>query len=126
MVEQRIAYLAFVSVARACGFGALAIITTGIGLAAIPALALKATGIMTLFMAAVLWLKAQYTTTKEYRTTEVWCMLPKHERPTPDVARTLIMEPLRDQFLLFAARSATVSAFMLFGALVLASLGRSV
>jgi hypothetical protein len=122
--RHRIERLAFISVSRACGFAALAILTTFVGLSPMPALAFKACGILTLLLAAVLWLKAQLALAKDCRTTEVWMMLPVPERPTPDVAQSLISDVLHAQFLNFAIHAARFSVAMFAIAALAALIGR--
>lgn len=111
------------SVARACGFAALAIFTLMIGFAWHPALAFQTGGMLTLLVCAVLLLKGLRARTKPYMTTEVWVIIPKDQRPVPEHAQQLIGNTLRDVYLRFALHTSALSAVMLAVALLLSVLG---
>ena len=117
---QRIEHVAQVSVARACGFGALAILTFMIGLSGDMASSLKAGGFLTLFMCLVLLLKAWYAAARSYKQTEVWLMLAPADRPHSAIAQQVIGTVLRETYLYFAMHSAFASVLMLCAALVYA------
>jgi hypothetical protein len=108
--------LTWISVARGCGFGALAIFTLMVGFIATPATAFEAGGFGFLMMAAILWLKARNVDAVPYRKTEVWVMLDEPLRPPAAVAATLIAG-VRREVMLHAAR---YSAFAAIGCLALA------
>jgi hypothetical protein len=108
-IEQR----AEISVARACGFAALAIALIFIG--TMPAglsLAFKFAGSGALLTCLVLLLKAWRADRRPYRRTEVWAMLSADERPSPDVAQRVIGTILRVLFLRFAKQAAIVATVM--------------
>lgn len=111
------------SVARACGFAALAIFTLMIGIAWHPALSFQTGGLLTLLSAAVLLLKGLNARRKPYKTTELWIILPKEQRPVPEIAQQLIGNILRDVYFRFALHAAVLSALMLATALVLSLFG---
>lgn len=111
------------SVARACGFAALAIFTLMIGFAWHPAMSFQTGGLLTLLTAAVLLLKGINARKKPYNTTELWIILPKEQRPVPEIAQRLIGNVLRDVYLRFALHAAILSALMLSTALILSMLG---
>ena len=111
------------SVARACGFAALGIFTLMIGFAWHPAMSFQTGGILTLLTAAILLLKGLNAHRKPYRTTELWIILPKEQRPVPEIAQQLIGNILRYVYFRFALHAASLSALMLLTALVLSVLG---
>lgn len=115
---QRIEQVAQVSVARACGFGALAILTFMVGLAGDVTSCLKAGGILSLMMCLVLLVKARYATARSYKHTETWLMLAPQDRPHSAIAQQVIGTVLRETFLSFAMHAAFASMLLLSGALV--------
>lgn len=120
---ERIEHAAQVSVARACGFAAVAIVTFMIGLASSPALCFKAGGIMMLMTTSVLLLKSSLVMSQPYKTTEVWIMLRKEDRPNAETAQQIISGILREIYLTFACHSASIAAAMLALAVVLQLFG---
>jgi hypothetical protein len=98
--------LAWISVARGCGFGALAIFTMMIGFSATPATALDFGGIGFLLMAAILMVKAFRSANLPHKRTELWLMLEPQERPPPEVASGIISRMRREVILRFAHMSA--------------------
>jgi hypothetical protein len=112
--------LANISVGRACGFACLAIVTMMTGLSPEPALAFKAGGILMLMTCAALLLKAFNAPSRPYKSTEVWIMLPKQDRPSPDVAQALIGGTLQRVYLMFARHAALLSLTLLASSLLLA------
>lgn len=112
-MDVSIERLAEISVARGCGFALLGIVTTMTGFSAEPAQALKAGGILTLMTCAVLLLKAFNALRRPYKSTEVWIMLPKTERPKAEVAQQLIGCALRGVYMVFAKRAALLSIVLL-------------
>ncbi len=104
------------SVARGCGFAALAILTFFVGLSGDMPTALKCAGLLSLLTCAVLILKAQLARARPYKHTELWIMLKPSERPQPAIAQQVIGTVLRETFLYFALHSAIFSALMLVGA----------
>jgi hypothetical protein len=117
-MEQRIREYAHVSVMRGCGFGMLAIVTSMMGVANEPALALKFGGLGMLLMAFVLILKAARVDQTRFRSTEVWIMLDEGERPPEALAPFLIAEARKDALLRYAYLSAIIAVVMLAGELV--------
>lgn len=109
---DRLKAAAEVSVARATGFGALAIFCTMIGLSGTPILALKVGAILTLAGASVLLFKAQVAQRRPYGRTELWLMLSPAERPQPGYAQYMIGSVLRQTFIQFAVYHALASALM--------------
>jgi hypothetical protein len=110
---ETIRRLAMISVARACGFGGLAIFCMMVGLAFDLALALKAGGIATLLVTMILLLKAQRVDRDDPKRTEVWIMLEVHERPPLEAARRIIAGARRAAFLSFARLFAVLSVVLL-------------
>src|SRR6185369_4685530 len=94
--------VAFATVLRACGFGALAIFCVMIGLSFEPRAAFQAGGTLTIMMTLVLMFKAREARTKPYRHTEMWLYLPKEHRPPDDYAQVASATVLRETYLTFA------------------------
>ncbi len=117
---QTIERYAEVSVARGCGFAALAIFTMMIGFSAEPALALKLGGYLALLTGSVLVLKAVRAPVRSYKQTEVWTIMPKDQRPKADIAQQLIGGVLRDVYARFARHAVMLAILMLALSLVLA------
>ena len=117
---QRIEHLAEISVARGCGFAALAIVTFMIGLSGDMVSSLKAGGYLSLFVCVVLLLKAWLYGQRSYRRTEVWLMLSPQERTHSAIAQYVIGTALRDTCLRFALHAARLSATLLAAAVLYA------
>ena len=94
--------MAYLSVSRACGFACLAIFCFMIGMAGYPLVALKSGAVFMMLSAGVLAVKAQRSSIKPYKHTELWVLLAPEERPDPRFAQQLIGLTLRDVFLRFA------------------------
>jgi hypothetical protein len=103
---EHIRKLAWVSVARGCGFGGLAIFTMMIGLSSTPAAALDFGGIGFLLMSVILIVKAYRSDRLPHKHTEIWLMLEPDLRPPPEVAPAVIMRTRREVILRFAHMSA--------------------
>lgn len=115
---ERILYYADLSVRRACGFAALAIFTTMVGVSAMPMLAAKIGAVMSAAVALVLLLKAINAPRKPYRRTELWILLDRrHDLPETHAQRVL-MGALRDTYLRYG-RIAGWTAVILWAASVL-------
>jgi hypothetical protein len=112
-MEEIIRRTAYTSVMRGCGFGMLGIVTTMMGLANELVLALKAGGLGMLLMAFVLIFKASRVDRVSYKTTEVWVMLDKHERPPEALAARMVADARREAMLRFAYISAILAVGML-------------
>jgi hypothetical protein len=108
-MESTIRRYAQLSIARGCGFGALAIATLMLGCASDIDLFLRTGGIATLLMCFVLLLKASRADQVPVSETEVWIMLPKDKRPPKDIAAPLIARARRDYLLRFAYVAAIVA-----------------
>jgi hypothetical protein len=102
---------AFSSVARACGFGILAIVCVMMGMGG-PVTMFKAGGLLTLMMTFILILKARYALTQNYKRTEMWIMLPKEFRPPERYAQWAASTVLRDAYFTFAQYTALISITM--------------
>ncbi|MCW5731515.1 MAG: hypothetical protein KIT81_09635 [Alphaproteobacteria bacterium] len=72
---ERIAFYADISVRRGCGFAALAIGATMMGLSGDLLLALKSGAVLTTLMDAVLMLMAANALRRDLRGTELWALL---------------------------------------------------
>ncbi len=115
--------IAYETVLRACGFASLAIFCVMIGMSFMPKLAFQAGGFLTTIMAAVLMLKAYEARTKNYRRTEMWLYLEKHERPPASYAQWASATVLRETYLTFALWTSMISIAMWVIALALSFLG---
>jgi hypothetical protein len=102
--------LTTLSVARGVGFAALAIICFSIGFIGEPVNFLRASGMGALLVAAGLFLKALNSSTDRFRSTEVWVMLDKAQRPAPEVAARMVTDARRVVLLRWSYRAAQVAA----------------
>ena len=100
------------SVARACGFGGLAVTCTMVGFAHDFVRALQVGGILLLVMALILAWRGHTAPGRPYKTTEAWLMLDPAKRPAADQAQWAF-----GIVWLFALRIALVLAFAAAGAL---------
>lgn len=120
---ERIEYLAHLSVARACGFAALGILTFFIGMSADLVAAFKSSGYLSMMACAVLLLKAGFARRQSYRNTEVWTMLKPEERPSAGIAQQVISRVLCEAYLRFARQAAILTALFLASSAVVAVFG---
>jgi hypothetical protein len=104
--------VAYATVLRACGFASLAIFCVMIGMSFMPKLAFQAGGFLTTLMCAILMLKACEARTKDYRRTEMWLYLEKHERPPAAYAQWASATVLRETYLRFALWTSMVAIVM--------------
>jgi len=102
---DRIEQAADLSVRRAVGFGALAILLTMAGLSAEPVLALRTGAALTLVMWAVLMVKAYRAPHKPYKRTELWLMLEPPPSLPAERAQRLVAEVLAATFRRYAEAS---------------------
>lgn len=87
---QAIERAALVSVGRATGFAALAVLVAMAGLAGWPLLALRTGAAGCLLAWAILRLKAHAAPRRPYRRTELWLLLePKPDLPPPTLQRLI-------------------------------------
>lgn len=113
---ERAAYL---SVGRACAFGALAIFCFVVGLSYDPNLAARVGGFLCMLMTAILLMRAASAPTRSYKRTETWLMLESSERPSAHIAQQVIGSVLREAYFWYARSTATVTVLLLMIALVL-------
>ncbi len=99
---NRIEEAADLSVRRAVGFGALAILLTMAGLSAEPLLALRAGAALTLVMWAVLMVKAHLAPRKPYKRTELWLMLEPPPSWPAEHAQRIVGDVLQTTFRRYA------------------------
>jgi hypothetical protein len=104
--------IAFATVARACGFGSLAIFCFMVGLSFAPVIAFQSGGTLTVLMALVLMFKAREALTKDHRRTEMWLYLPEEARPPKAYAQFVSATVLRETYLQFAHWTAGVAVGM--------------
>lgn len=120
---EKLRQAAFLSVQRACLFGALAIFCLMVGLSFEPRLAFKAGGAATMLMAAILAYKAREARSKPYRKTEMWLMLPKEYRPPESYAQRVSAAVLRETYLSFALWTSAIAIVMWAAAFAFAVVG---
>jgi hypothetical protein len=113
---------AFLSVGRACGFAALAIICLMLGLSFEPHVAARSGAILTLILTGVLVFRAGSALARPYKRTETWLILDEPERPAPDIAQRLIGGALQEAYLWFARFSAAMTVILLAATLLLSAL----
>jgi hypothetical protein len=101
--------LAVLSVRRACGFAALAILTVMFGLAAEPYLSLKSGAVLTTLVAAVLAWKTLEAPTRNYKHTELWIMLERTPEAAHHQVGRMINSTLREVYLWHAERAAMIA-----------------
>lgn len=116
--------VAFACVARACGFGMLAIICVMVGMSFDPRAVFQAGGILTLMMTFILILKARYALTQNYKKTEMWLYLPENFRPPERYAQWAASTVMRDAYFTFAQYTALISIVMWVIALLFGVTGR--
>lgn len=110
---QRIESLAEISIARGCGFAALAIFTFMVGLSWDMALACKVGGLLVLLVCLILTVKAQHAPRRPVCKTELWMMLDGSHRPSADLAQCIIGPVLHVCYLRFALYAAGLAAALL-------------
>ena len=93
---------AAVSVARGCGFAALAVFTLAVALSFEPFLAARSAALLSTMGAAILLYRALRAPEVDHRSTEVWVMIDKADRPAGVSAQRVIGGVLRDTYLYFA------------------------
>lgn len=118
-MESRIEQKAELSVARGCGFGAIAILTLMVGTIANPSQAFQMGGLATLVTCFILLLKANLAPRMPYKRTEVWLLLDKSDRPQAPVAQQVIGTVLREVYLRFALYAARLALAMLVASIFL-------
>lgn len=109
-METTIRRYAQLSIARGCGFGALAIATVMVGSASDLSLFFRSGGFSTLLMCFILLIMAARADHVPVKRTEVWIMLPKENRPPLEVAAPLIARARKDYLLRFAYVAAIVAS----------------
>jgi hypothetical protein len=123
-MQSSIEDAAEVSVARGCGFAALAIATCMVGLSAEMPLAFQCGGMLVLLMMLILVLRGMAAPHVSYKRTEVWLMLEPAARPQATVAQQVIGRALREVYLRYALRSAAMAATLLVGSLLMRLAGK--
>jgi hypothetical protein len=115
---DHIRVIAYETVLRACGFGALAIFCVMVGMSFQPRIAFQAGGILTLMMVVILIYKAWEAPSKNHRRTELWLYLPKELRPPESYAQWAVATAMRETCLTFARWTAAIAVVMWLLALV--------
>jgi len=104
---------AFLSVGRACGFGALAIFCFVVGLSYDLNLATRVGGVLCLIMTVTLLMRGGSAKTRPYKRTETWLMLEASERPSANIAQQVIGGALREAYFWYARSTAIVTVLLL-------------
>jgi hypothetical protein len=101
---------AFVSVGRASGFAALAIVCFMIGFSFDPLLAARIGAALSLLTALILAQRAAFALRRPYARTETWLILEKEARPPKSLAQKVIGRALREAYAWYgrAAALATI------------------
>jgi hypothetical protein len=120
---ETIRQIAFVCVARAVGFGTLAIGCVMLSFAFSPPTAFRAGALLALIMAGVLILKAHHAVRQQPKHTEVWLYLEDGLRPRDAEAKRRFAGVLRDTYGRFAAGSLAAACCMFFISVVLVATG---
>ncbi|WP_088343207.1 MULTISPECIES: hypothetical protein [Rhodomicrobium] len=120
---QKLQDLAWVSVARGCGFAALGIVTLMFAMSGHLASAFKSGGILTLITSLVLQFRGWQAPKIPYKRTELWLMLEPQHRPDDALAQTVIGETLKRTYLGFALHSALLASCLFALSLVLGLFG---
>ena len=120
---DRLREVAFQTVGRAVGFGGLAILCVMAGLAFDPLMAVRAGGLLVLIVLVILLLKARSALTTDYKKTEMWLYLDKHERPAEAYAQWAASTVLRDAYVWFARWTAGVAVVLWLAAVMLSAFG---
>lgn len=116
---RRVQEAAWLSVARGCGFAALAIATFMFAMSGNIAVALKAGGILSLLTSLVLLVRAWQAPHRPYKRTEVWIILEPDDRPQGAQAQALIGEALKRTYLQFASHAAIIAGGLLLFSLMI-------
>ena len=109
-----------VSVSRACGFCALAILCFMVGFSYEPHLSARVGGMFSFIVTMTLIFKAVTAPRRPYKSTETWLMLADSERPPPAIAQAVIGSTLRWVFLKYARYAAAATVVLLAAAVALA------
>lgn len=110
--------LASISVARGVGFGALTVFCFMISFVGDTTNMLRAGGFGALCIAVILWMKAANAHPRNFKSSEVWIMLDKHQRPPEALAAGMVTEARRLVMIRWGHRAAVVSAAQLGGAVI--------
>jgi len=105
-----IQHLAMISVARACAYVGLGIMTIMVALSYDPILCVKSGAILTSMLVVVLRYRAMRADRIDYRHSEVWAMLDASEMPPADHAARLVRNAYRDALLRFGDYSLVMAA----------------
>ena len=110
---------AFETVARACGFAALAIVCILVGLSWNPPLAAKTGGFLSMLTTLTLLAKGATAPHRDHRDTEAWLLLDRNDRPPAAVAQRLTATALQEAYYTFAHRAAAFTMVLFALAVVL-------
>ena len=110
MEEMRKA--AFTSVARGSGFALLGIFCVMVGFSFDVRLMFQTGGMLSIAVVLVLILKARNALTSDYKSTEMWLLLPDDFRPPEAYARWAAATVLRDADFTFAQYTAGISVVL--------------
>lgn len=104
---------------RACGFGAIGIVTTMVAFAGQPGLSMQCGAILFALMAAILAIKAGYAPRQNFKRTELWLMIKKEPPAVPqDRLQQLIGGVMAERFVWHAKVAAGIAAAMFAAAML--------
>ncbi|UUX49525.1 hypothetical protein NUH88_19260 [Nisaea acidiphila] len=110
---------AIISVGRATGFAALAIVCIVMSLSYEPVIAARAGCILCLIVAAILFHYSLKAPSRPYRQTELWIILAKEDRPPKSIAQQLIGSVLHRTYRKFAEYSVLSALIFMILAVIL-------
>ena len=119
---EAIERVAHISVGRACGFCALAIVCFMVGFSYEPHLSARVGGMFAFVVTLTLVFMGLTAERRPYKSTETWLMLADAERPPPAIAQAVIGTTLRAVFLHYARYAALVTVALFGAAVILAVL----
>lgn len=100
---------AYHAVARACGFGMLAVFCVMVGMSFNPRALFQSGGILTLLMTFILVLKAYRAPAIPYKRTDMWLLLPDDAKPPERFAQWATSTVMREAYFIFARYTAMIS-----------------
>jgi type IV secretory pathway VirB3-like protein len=104
--------LAFQTIGRGVGFAGFGIACMMAALSFDPLMAVRAGGVLSLLLVAVLLIKARAALTADPRDTEMWLYLERSERPAEAYAQWAAATVLREAYFWFARWTAGVAAVL--------------
>lgn len=117
---NRVEYLADLSVGRACGFGAMGVVMSMLGLSADPLMCVRVGAFLTVVMGLVLALFAYRAPYRDYRRTELWVLLDKGRDLPPGYPAATLCQVLRETYTRYAELAGRMAIILCAVAAILA------